>query len=120
MGIIFSDILVIPQAMGMYCDIIKGKGPVFDDPLTSPDDLKRLNLKPNVEKTLGYVFDAINVTRVAAKGRVPLIGFTGAPWTLLSYMIEGGSSRTLHNAKKWLYSYPAVCKKLLQAISEIA
>lgn len=118
--IIFSDILVIPQAMGMNCDIVKGKGPVFEDPLKTPDDIKKLNLNPNIEETLGYVFDALNVTRVAANGRVPLIGFTGAPWTLLSYMIEGGSSRTLHNAKKWLYSYPEVCKNLLQVIAEIA
>ena len=58
--IIFSDILVIPQAMGMACDIVKGKGPVFDDPLRSPDDIQKLNLKPDVESTLGYVFDAIN------------------------------------------------------------
>ena len=118
--IIFSDILVIPQAMGMACDIVKGKGPVFDDPLRSPDDIQKLNLKPDVESTLGFVFDAINTTRVAANGRVPLIGFTGAPWTLLSYMIEGGSSRTLRKAKMWLYSYPKVCKSLLQAIAEIA
>ena len=118
--IIFSDILVIPQAMGMACDIVKWKGHLFDDPLRSPDDIQKLNLKPDVESTLGYVFDAINTTRVAANGRVPLIGFTGAPWTLLSYMIEGGSSRTLHKAKMWLYSYPKVCKSLLQAIAEIA
>jgi uroporphyrinogen decarboxylase len=118
--IIFSDILVIPQAMGMNCDIVKGKGPVFDDPLKKPEDIQKLNLAPDVNETLGYVFDALNVTRVAADGRVPLIGFTGAPWTLLSYMIEGGSSRTLHNAKKWLYSYPEKCKTLLQAIAEIA
>ncbi|KAG0296726.1 hypothetical protein BGZ97_004463, partial [Linnemannia gamsii] len=80
-AIIFSDILVVPQAMGLVVEMLPGKGPSLPNPLTSPEDMKRLNKKVDVRKELQYVFDAITMTRHALNGRVPLIGFTGAPWT---------------------------------------
>ena len=110
--IIFSDILVIPQAMGMEVQMIKGKGPVFPEPLDTPADLDKLNFKPDLEETLGYVFDAINLTRSKIAGRVPLIGFAGAPWTLMSYMIEGGSSKAYAKSKAWFYQVGGTQSKL--------
>ena len=118
--IIFSDILVVPQAMGMQVEMIPGKGPVFLQRLERPSDaVKRLVLKPNVETTLGYVFDALNLTRQELKGRVPLIGFSGAPFTLMAYMIEGGGSKTLSRAKRFLYEEPEESHALLQAITDV-
>ena len=118
--IIFCDILVIPQAMGMEVLMVRGRGPVFPDPLKSPEDLKKLNMAPSVDKELGYVFDAINLTRMTANGCVPLIGFTGGPWTLMAYMIEGGGSRTLYKAKTFIYTYPEESKRLLTAITNLS
>lgn len=118
-AIIFSDILVVPQAMGMDVQMKPGKGPVFPEPLVTPDDLSKLNLEPDVEETLGYVYDAINLTRERMDGMCPLIGFSGAPWSLMVYMIEGGSSPTKSKAKAWLYKYPAESHRLLQAITDV-
>ena len=117
--IIFSDILVIPQAMGMECLMVKGKGPVFPEPLRLPSDLNKLNLTPNVEASLGYVFDVVNLVRQKSLGRVPVIGFCGAPWTLMAYMVEGGGTKTFHNSKPWLYNYPTESHQLLSAIAEL-
>src|SRR5260221_1943455 len=86
-AILFSDILVIPEAMGMRLEIIESKGPTFDDPVRSRDDLKRLNTE-GVTARLQYVMDAIAMTKEKLAGRVPLIGFSGAPWTLATYMIK--------------------------------
>jgi uroporphyrinogen decarboxylase len=119
-AIIFSDILVIPKAMGMTIQMVEAKGPTFDDPLVTPEDIKKLKENVNVREELGYVMDAITLTRKELKGRVPLLGFIGAPWTLLAYMIEGGGSKTLTKAKSWLYKYPQETKDLLQRITEIA
>lgn len=80
-AIIFSDILVVPQALGLVVEMLPGKGPSFPNPLASPEDMMRLKKKVDVHKELQYVFDAITMTRHALEGRVPLIGFTGAPWT---------------------------------------
>jgi len=119
-SIIFSDILVIPQALGMHVDMVKGKGPVFETPLVDPEDMnRRLNFSCNVEHDLKYVFDAITLTRKTLDGKVPLIGFSGAPWTLMVYMIEGGSSKTYSKAKRWFYMYPQESKKLLQTLTDI-
>ena len=85
--IFFSDILVVPQAMGMEVKMEKGRGPVFPAPLESPADIDLLVMNPNIEETLGYVFDGINLTRECIAGRVPLIGFSGGPWTLMAYMV---------------------------------
>lgn len=82
-SIIFSDILVIPQAMGLQVEMIPGKGPHFPDPLVVPTDMSRLKKDVDVNQELKYVFEAITMTRHALHGRVPLIGFVGAPWTLM-------------------------------------
>jgi len=117
-AIIFSDILVVPQAMGLEVQMIKGRGPVFPEPLVHPDDLKRL-VVPDVKKELGYVYDALTLTRKTLNGRVPLIGFCGAPWTLMAYMIEGGGSKTFSKSKSWLFKYPKDSHALLQAITDV-
>ncbi|ELU18848.1 hypothetical protein CAPTEDRAFT_180157 [Capitella teleta] len=118
-AIIFSDILVIPQAMGVDVKMVAGKGLEFDNLLKSPEDIDRLNCTFDIKKELGYVFDAITVTRHKLEGKVPLIGFSGAPWTLMSYMIEGGSSSTSSKAKRWLYAHPEASQRLLQALTDI-
>lgn len=117
-SIIFSDILVVPQALGMEVQMIKGKGPVLPEPLVTPDDLKRLNRSADVKTELKYVYDAITLTRTTINGQCPLIGFAGAPWTLMVYMIEGGSSKTYSKAKSWLYKYPEASRDLLNLLSK--
>ena len=117
--IIFSDILIIPQAMGMEVLMVPGRGPVFPQPLVTPQDLDRLDMNPDIEETLGYVFDAVNLTRERIAGKVPLIGFSGAPFTLMGYMVEGGGSKTLSKVKTWLVRYPQDTHKLLQALMDV-
>ncbi|EJD00842.1 uroporphyrinogen decarboxylase [Fomitiporia mediterranea MF3/22] len=118
-AIIFSDILVVPQAMGM--EVLMNPGPFFPSPLTSPSDIpKMLKEKVDVNVDLKYVFDAISLTRKELGGEVPLIGFCGAPWTLFAYMIEGGGgSKSFTKAKKWLYMYPEESKELLMRIADV-
>lgn len=116
-AIIFSDILVIPQAMGM--EVLMNPGPHFPDPLNTPADVAKLRENVDVNKELGYVFTAITQTRKALEGHVPLIGFSGAPWTLFAYMIEGGGSKTFQKAKTWLFKYPEESKALLMRIAEV-
>ncbi|EDV23097.1 uncharacterized protein TRIADDRAFT_27497 [Trichoplax adhaerens] len=118
-AIIFSDILVVPQALGMNIEMIPGKGPIFTSPLESPDDLKELDRNIDVDERLGYVFDAITLTRHKLKGQVPLIGFAGGPWTLMAYMIEGGGSSTMSKAKKWLYRYEEASHQLLRLLVDV-
>lgn len=117
--IIFSDILVIPVAMGMNCRMEPKVGPQFDFALETPEDMEKLNLTPDVEATLSYVFDAVYWTRQQVKNKVPVIGFSGAPWTLMGYMVEGGAVRSFDRAKKWLYLYPEASRKLLSALRDI-
>jgi uroporphyrinogen decarboxylase len=116
-SIIFSDILVVPQAMGM--EVLMNPGPSFPDPLVTPADISKLSKTVDVNKELGYVFDAITQTRKGLEGNVPLIGFCGAPWTLFAYMIEGGGSKTLQKAKSWLFRYPEESKALLLRIADV-
>lgn len=118
-AIIFSDILVIPQAMGMEIQMIEKKGPHFPNPLRELHDLERLRKDVDVKNELGYVFEAITLTRQKLKGRVPLIGFVGAPWTLMSYMIEGGGSKFFQFAKQWIFKYPRESKDLLLRITRV-
>ncbi|KAJ3563386.1 hypothetical protein NPX13_g8217 [Xylaria arbuscula] len=121
-SIIFSDILVIPQAMGMTVEMVDKKGPHFPDPLKSPDDgqySKVLNKSVDVAVELDYVYKAITLTRKKLDGRVPLIGFCGAPWTLFCYMVEGGGTKLFIESKKWIYKYPRETCAMLQKISEI-
>ncbi|KAB2573978.1 putative uroporphyrinogen decarboxylase protein [Lasiodiplodia theobromae] len=121
-AIIFSDILVIPQAMGMDVVMVDKKGPHFPDPLRSPDDQQYKDIMArhvDVKKELQYVYDAITLTRKKLAGRVPLLGFCGAPWTLLSYMVEGGGSKMFKEVKTWIYKYPDASRALLQKIAEL-
>lgn len=117
--IIFSDILVIPVAMGMGCYMEPQTGPKFEFALETPEDMAKLNLTPNVDETLGYVFDAIYWTKYRVKNQVPVIGFSGAPWTLMGYMVEGGAVRSFNTAKKWLYLHPEASRKLLTALRDV-
>lgn len=108
--------------MGMTVEMIDKKGPSFPEPLKTPDDEqydKVLKKDVDVKVELDYVYKAITLTRQKLKGRVPLIGFCGAPWTLLCYMVEGGGSKLFIAVKTWLYRYPTETKALLQKISEI-
>lgn len=121
-AIIFSDILVIPQAMGMEVIMVDQKGPHFPEPLVSPEDKQYqeiMDRKVDVKESLDYVYKAITLTRQKLRGRVPLIGFCGAPWTLLSYMVEGGSSKMFIQAKTWVFKYPKESQALLQKIAEL-
>lgn len=121
-AIIFSDILVVPQALGMTVEMLDKKGPHFPQPLKSPDDgqyAQVLNKKVDVAKELHYVYEAITLTRHKLDGRVPLYGFCGAPWTLLCYMVEGGGSKLFVQTKTWIYKYPQASKDLLQKIAEV-
>lgn len=116
-AIIFSDILVVPQAMGLEVQMIEGKGPTLPVPIKTIDDLKRIRI-PDVHETLGYVFDALTLTKQQLNGRVPLIGFAGAPWTLLCYMVQGKGSKTFDDAKAFCYTQPQLAHQLLQMITD--
>ncbi len=116
-AIIFSDILVVPQAMGLEVEMIEGKGPLLPQPIKDQKDLARLHL-PDVEESLGYVFDALRLTKKTLDGRVPLIGFAGAPWTLLCYMVQGKGSKTFDEAKVFCYTQPETAHQLLQMITD--
>lgn len=116
-AIIFSDILVIPQAMGMSLSVDDGVGPRFDHPLRLPADFDRL-VQPDAEVQLRYVLEAIRLSRRALDGRVPLIGFAGAPWTLAAYMIEGGGSKSFTMAKRLLVEAPEIAHRLLARLAQ--
>lgn len=116
-AIIFSDILVIPEAMGMSLDITEGKGPVFDMPIKTADDVNRLKVV-DPYSDLKYVMEALRVTKEGLNGRVPLIGFSGAPWTLLTYMVEGKGTKTFSLIKKFIYNQPALAHKVLDLLSD--
>ena len=111
-AIIFSDILVVPAAMGLGLTVEEGTGPRFHDPIGSPGDLERLR-DVDVERDLGYVLEALRLTRAELRGRVPLIGFAGAPWTLMSYMVEGAGTKTFTRAKRFLVEQPNGAHALL-------
>ena len=116
-AIIFSDILVVPEAMGLSYEMVEKKGPYFPKTIRSAEDL--LNIKvPDVDEKLWYVTEAIKITKRELNGRVPLIGFAGAPWTIFAYMIEGQGSKTFSNAKAFLYRNPETSHQLLQLITD--
>ncbi|KAI9668840.1 MAG: Uroporphyrinogen decarboxylase in heme biosynthesis [Alyxoria varia] len=121
-AIIFSDILVVPQALGMEVKMEEGRGPVFVKRLETPEDgqyAEVLGKEVDVKRELGYVYDAISLTREKLKGRVPLFGFCGAPWTLLCYMVEGGGSKMFKDIKTWIYKWPEESKKLLAKLADV-
>jgi uroporphyrinogen decarboxylase len=116
-AIIFSDILTIPDVMGLKLYFVAGEGPKFENPIRSADDIRKLP-NPDVNESLGYVMDALSLTRRELGGKVPLIGFSGSPWTLATYMIEGGSSKTFSRAKKLLYQEPKLAHQLLGKLAD--
>jgi len=115
-AIIFSDILVIPEAMGLNYEMEENRGPIFPTRIQSPSDISLVHICDSSE--LQYVIDAIKLTKKELNDRVPLIGFAGAPWTIFSYMIEGRGSKTFSHAKKALYTEPAFAHKLLDLITQ--
>lgn len=117
-AIIFSDILVIPEATGMSLSIEEGRGPVFANPVRSKADFQSLS-KPDIWQELKYVLDAVALTKKELAGRVPLIGFSGSPWTLLTYMVEGKGSKNFSEIKKLIYNDPKLAHKILDFLSDI-
>ncbi len=116
-AIIFSDILVIPAAMGMPLNFTEGRGPVFEKPLQSAAEIAALRLV-EPESDLSSVLDAIKLVKKELDGRVPVIGFAGAPWTLASYMIEGSGSKNFTKIKGLMYSEPDTLLSLLNKLSD--
>lgn len=117
-AIIFSDILVVPQFMGMEVQMLPGKGPSFPNPLTHPSDIQSLKT-PDPSTAFEPYLDSIYLTRHSLQGHVPLIGFTGGPFTLFTYMVEGGSSTAFTKSRKWVFSYPEETKQLLDQITKV-
>lgn len=116
-AIIFSDILVIPEAMGMHLEMIESKGPKLYDPIRNAADVDKLKII-DPTKDLKYVLDAVSMTKRELNGRVPLIGFAGSPWTLMTYMVEGGGSKNFSEIKKFIYNQPVAAHKLLDKIAD--
>jgi uroporphyrinogen decarboxylase len=114
-AIIFSDILVIPEAMGLPYEMVEAKGPRFPETIKSAADVDKLRVAEATD--LEYVMKALSQTKKALDGRVPLIGFCGAPWTLLAYMVEGSGSKTFSKAKAFLYTQPEAAHRLLEKIT---
>lgn len=118
-AIIFSDILVIPEAMGLPYQMIEKKGPWFENTIKSVEDLKNISDQIDVADKLGYVSEAIKMTKKELNGRVPLIGFCGAPWTIFCYMTEGEGSKTFSKAKRQLFANPVMAHQLLDMITTV-
>ncbi|MEX0681756.1 MAG: uroporphyrinogen decarboxylase [Balneolales bacterium] len=117
-AILFSDILVIPRALGWKIDIQPGAGPVLDHSIDTVD--QAMAVQPvDARKALSYVMSGIQATNERLAGRVPLIGFSGAPWTLLCYMVEGRSSRDFSKAKAFCYSHPEAADYLLSLLTDV-
>ena len=115
-AILFSDILTIPDAMGLGLEFAEGEGPVFKHPVTNAAQIRRL-VPPDPEQELRYVIDAVRMIHRELDGRVPLLGFSGSPWTLATYMVEGGSSKDFAKAKGLLYDQPEALRELLNTLS---
>ncbi len=116
-AILFSDILTVPDAMGLGLYFAEGEGPRFERPVRSEADIDRLGV-PDPEQELGYVMDAVRLIRRELAGRVPLIGFSGSPWTLATYMVEGGSSKEYARVKGMMYDRPELMHRLLETVAE--
>ena len=118
-AIIFSDILVIPDAMGLPYQMIEKKGPWFENTIKTDSDLSLIDKDIDVEDRLAYVLEAISLTKKKLNDRVPLIGFAGAPWTILCYMVEGSGSKTFSQTRKLLYTNSRLAHELLQRITDV-
>ncbi len=117
-AILFSDILTVPDAMGLGLYFETGEGPKFERPVRSARDIARLP-EPDVSSALGYVFDAVRTIRRELAGSVPLIGFAGSPWTVATYMVEGGSNREFTTVKALLEEDPAALEALLDKVASV-
>lgn len=116
-AILFSDILTVPDAMGLGLYFVTGEGPKFKHPVQTADAIRNLRV-PDVEKELGYVFDAVRTIRRELDGKVPLIGFAGSPFTCGTYMVEGGSSREFPTIKGLAKEAPEVLDELMDKVAE--
>jgi len=116
-AILFSDILTIPDAMGLGLGFNTGHGPVFDNPVRTEADIKKLPI-PDPEGELKYVMDAVRTIRTELNGRVPLIGFSGSPWTLACYMVEGSGTKEFGKVKGMMFNEPALMHQLLDKLAE--
>ncbi len=116
-AIIFSDILVVPEAMGLPYEMLEKRGPWFEQTIRNESDLSKICV-PNVHDTLGYVMKAIEITKRELNGRVPIIGFAGAPFTILAYMVEGSGSKTFSETRKILYTQAALSHTVLDMITK--
>jgi uroporphyrinogen decarboxylase len=117
-AIIFSDILVVPEAMGLDYEMLEAKGPRFPTVITTADDVNRLRDGEDAAAGLEYVFHALRLAKRSLNGHVPLIGFAGAPWTIMAYMVEGGGSKTFSKARRLLYQNPDLSHRLLAKITQ--
>ena len=117
-AILFSDILVVPDAMGLTYEMIEQRGPYFPKTIRSREELSLLDANPDVADRLSYVFEAIRLTKEGLHNRVPLIGFAGAPWTIFCYMVEGKGSKTFSESRKLLYTDPVLAHELLGRITD--
>jgi uroporphyrinogen decarboxylase len=118
-AIIFSDILVVPEAMGLEYQMLEKSGPWFEKTIRSREGLVHADATIDVYDRLGYVLDAIKLTKKELNGRVPLIGFAGAPWTIFCYMVEGRGSKTFSESRKLLYTDPELAHELLGRITQV-
>lgn len=116
-AILFSDILTIPDAMGLGLYFTEGEGPRFERPVREAADVHRLAV-PDMEDELGYVMDAVGVIRRELDGRVPLIGFSGSPWTLATYMVEGGTTKSFARSKAMMFDRPDLMHELLAKVAD--
>src|SRR3954469_4283768 len=115
-AILFSDILTIPQALGLGLQFETGEGPRIERPVRSAADVARLGV-PDPHRELKYVIDAVALIRKELDGRVPLIGFAGSPWTVGTYVVEGGSSRDFSRIKKMMFDEPQTLHRLLELLT---
>jgi len=116
-AILFSDILTIPDAMGLGLRFETGEGPIFDKPIKTQADVDRLFV-PDMGSDLGYVMNAVSTIRKELNGRVPLIGFSGSPWTLATYMVEGGSSKQFGKVKGMMFEQPKMMHQILDVLAD--
>lgn len=116
-AILFSDILVVPQAMGIDVEMKENLGPWLPNPVRSQADVSKV-IVPDVNETLGYVYDAIKLTKEMLNDEVPLIGFAGSPWTIFCYAVEGKGSKSFDTAKGFCFSEPKAAHELLQKITD--
>jgi len=116
-AILFSDILVIPDAMGMNLEMHEGKGPVFPNPIRTKNDVDKLKVI-DPYKELKYVLDAVELTKKELDNKVPLIGFAGSPWTLMTYMVEGKGSKNFSFVKQLIYNEPELAHQLLDKLAD--